>query len=376
MRRKSLYLVLAGVCGVIAAAISSQWLTAQANSKPVGVLSEIFVAAVAIDVGEEITAQKLQLEKWPADKIPHGASGTLSEIEGKFAKQRFYVGEAIMPVKLMDENWSAVRKGFKAVAMKASEIDIANLLQPGDRVDVMAYFSKSELVTRSTTKTILEGVLVYALDGNTVRRSAEDRPKSLRTIELLINEEDAEAWTYANELGNIRLSLVSQEQFDGNGLPQATGDDFLNWIEEQQQRLEESIAARERQLRKDFDLLESPSLAEITASIPVSTTPDLIEQITETSTAVEEEAGFSMVKMVEGKLVEYWVVPGKLPVVRRSGTENENRDDARSNSDSNNSENDSTNANETIVTEYSYLDGRKSPFKVGSNASRFQIKDK
>jgi len=376
MRRKSLYLVLAGVCGVIAAAISSQWLTAQANSKPVGVLSEIFVAAVAIDVGEEITAQKLQLEKWPADKIPHGASGTLSEIEGKFAKQRFYVGEAIMPVKLMDENWSAVRKGFKAVAMKASEIDIANLLQPGDRVDVMAYFSKSELVTRSTTKTILEGVLVYALDGNTVRRSAEDRPKSLRTIELLINEEDAEAWTYANELGNIRLSLVSQEQFDGNGLPQATGDDFLNWIEEQQQRLEESIAARERQLRKDFDLLESPSLAEITASIPVSTTPDLIEEITETSTAVEEEAGFSMVKMVEGKLVEYWVVPGKLPVVRRSGTENENRDDARSNSDSNNSENDSTNANETIVTEYSYLDGRKSPFKVGSNASRFQIKDK
>ncbi len=376
MRRKSLYLVLAGVCGVIAAAISSQWLTAQANSKPVGVLSEIFVAAVAIDVGEEITAQKLQLEKWPADKIPHGASGTLSEIEGKFAKQRFYVGEAIMPVKLMDENWSAVRKGFKAVAMKASEIDIANLLQPGDRVDVMAYFSKSELVTRSTTKTILEGVLVYALDGNTVRRSAEDRPKSLRTIELLINEEDAEAWTYANELGNIRLSLVSQEQFDGNGLPQATGDDFLNWIEEQQQRLEESIAARERQLRKDFDLLESPSLAEITASIPVSTTPDLIEQITETSTAVEEEAGFSMVKMVEGKLVEYWVVPGKLPVVRRSGTENENRDDARSNSDSNNSENESTNANETIVTEYSYLDGRKSPFKVGSNASRFQIKDK
>jgi pilus assembly protein CpaB len=376
MRRKSLYLVLAGVCGVIAAAISSQWLTAQANSKPVGVLSEIFVAAVAIDVGEEITAQKLQLEKWPADKIPHGASGTLSEIEGKFAKQRFYVGEAIMPVKLMDENWSAVRKGFKAVAMKASEIDIANLLQPGDRVDVMAYFSKSELVTRSTTKTILEGVLVYALDGNTVRRSAEDRPKSLRTIELLINEEDAEAWTYANELGNIRLSLVSQEQFDGNGLPQATGDDFLNWIEEQQQRLEESIAARERQLRKDFDLLESPSLAEITASIPVSTTPDLIEEITETSTAVEEEAGFSMVKMVEGKLVEYWVVPGKLPVVRRSGTENENRDDARSNSDSNNSENESTNANETIVTEYSYLDGRKSPFKVGSNASRFQIKDK
>ena len=76
------------------------------------------------------------------------------------------------------------------------------------------------------------------------RHSAEDRPKSLRTIELLINEEDAEAWTYANELGNIRLSLGSNEEYMGNEPPSQTGAEFLSWIEEQQQRLEEVTAAR------------------------------------------------------------------------------------------------------------------------------------
>jgi len=363
MRKKSLYLVLAGVCGIAAAAISSQWLTAKANSQPVGVLTEIFVAAVAIDVGEEITAQKVQLEKWPADKIPQGASGTLSEMEGKYAKQRFYVGEAIMPVKLMEENWSAVRKGFKAVAMKASEVDIANLLQPGDRVDVMAYFAKSELINRSTTKSILQGVRVYALDGNTLRRSADERPNSLRTIELLINENDAEAWTYANELGNIQLSLVSQEQFDGTELPLETGTKFLDWIEQQQLRLEEAAAARERQLEKDFAQLNSPSPTVATNGNP-KTEPT---EIPNTKTSAEEE-GFSMVKMVEGKLVEYWVVPGKLPVVRGSVAE------AARNIESTTSESNTKNVSQTdpIVSEYSYLDGRKSPFKVGSNAGRFE----
>lgn len=363
MRRKSLYLVLAGVCGIAAAAISSQWLTAKANSQPAGVLTEIFVATAAIDVGEEITAQKIQLEKWPADKIPQGASGTLSEMEGKYAKQRFYVGEAIMPVKLMEENWSAVRKGYQAVAMKAAQVDIANLLQPGDRVDVMAYFSKSELIKSSTTKNILKGVRVYALDGNTVRRSEDERPKSLRTIELLINEEDAEAWTYANELGSIQLSLVSQEQFDSNELPQATGAPFLDWIEQQQRSLEAAAAARARKLEKEIAVLNHSNIQ--TAKHP---THDASTVASPASEHGEEEEGFSMVKMVEGKLIEYWVVPGKLPVIRGAVAEPTNTGTSRV------AERDFKQS-EPIVSEYRYLDGRKSPFQVSTNAGRFERDD-
>ena len=107
MRNKSIYLLLACVCGTVAAILASQWLKAQATGGP-GQTVEIFVAAVAIDIGEKITPEKIQLEQWPADKVPQGSSGDLKTLENKYAKTRFYVGEAIMPVKLMEENWSTV----------------------------------------------------------------------------------------------------------------------------------------------------------------------------------------------------------------------------------------------------------------------------
>ncbi len=352
MRSKFLYLVLAGFCGIAAAALASQWLKAQASGPPSGVSTEIFVAAVAIDVGEEITAQKVQLEKWPADKIPEGASGILSEMEGQFAKQRFYVGEAIMTVKLMKENWSAVRKGFKAVAMKASDVSIANLIQPGDRVDVMAYFSKSELIPRSTTKTVLRGVRVYALDGDTQKRTAEERPKSLRTIELLIREKDAEAWTYANELGNIRLSLGSNEEYAGEEMPNDAGEEFLNWIEEQQKRLEDSTAVREREIKVEM----ASTVIKPTAEIPA-----VIEQ----PPAPVEEEGFSMIKMVEGRMVEYWVVPGKLPRIRGPVQESVREQVQPSAAIEIKA---AENRAPTTTSEFSYLDGRKSPFTIESNS--------
>ncbi len=244
MRNKSIYLLLACVCGTVAAILASQWLKAQASNQGPGSTTEIFVAAVAIDVGEKITPEKMQLEQWPADKVPQGSSGDLEVLEGKYAKQRFYVGEAIMPVKLMEENWTTVPKGYRVVAMKASDISIGNLVQPGDRVDVMAYFNKSELIPRSMTKTVLMGVRVYALDGDTERKIGEDRPKTLRTIQLLIHEKDAEAWTYANELGNIRLSLGSDADYSNQDGSNEAGQEFLAWLDEHRKKQEEALAAQ------------------------------------------------------------------------------------------------------------------------------------
>ncbi len=286
MRNKSIYLLLACVCGTVAAILASQYLKA-AGGRNQGETAEIFVAAVAIDIGEKITPEKIQLEKWPADKVPQGSSGELTSLEGKYAKQRFYVGEAIMPVKLMEENWTTVPKGYRVVAMKASDISIANLVQPGDRVDVMAYFNKSEVIPRSMTKTVLMGVRVYALDGDTNRKVGEDRPKTLRTIQLLIHEKDAEAWTYANELGNIRLSLGSDADYSNEDGSNEAGQQFIAWLEEHRRATEAK------------KVVEAP------------TTQDNVE----TMTSAPKEEGFSMIKMVEDRMMEYWIVPGKLPVL-------------------------------------------------------------
>ena len=74
MRNKSLYLLVACVCGTIAAIVASQWLNAQANSGGTGKTKEIYVSTSRIEVGEKITAERIQREQWPADIVPEGAT--------------------------------------------------------------------------------------------------------------------------------------------------------------------------------------------------------------------------------------------------------------------------------------------------------------
>jgi pilus assembly protein CpaB len=350
MRNKSIYLLLACVCGTVAAILASQWLKAQASNQGSGQTTEIFVATVAIDVGEKITPEKIQLEKWPADKVPQGSTGDLTSLEGKYARQQFYVGEAIMPVKLMNEDWSTVPKGFRVVAMKASDISIANLIQPGDRVDVMAYFAKGDLIPRSVTKTVLMGVRVYALDGDTQRKVGEDRPKTLRTIQLLIHEKDAEAWTYANELGNIRLSLGSDADYSNEDGSNEAGQEFLAWLDEY------------RSAQEALSLAKPP-------------TPSIAEELTSTQDqrpAPKPEEGFSMIKMVEGRMVEYWIVPGKLPVLR--GEVGANSTEAASQTPQI-EQNPSDSSQSELVDEHGYLNGQDSPFFQESEESGLKAVD-
>ena len=335
MRNKSIYLLLACVCGTVAAIMASQYLKVHANSDGQGSTTEIYVAAVAIDVGEEITGEKIQFEQWPSDKVPQGSSGELADLEGKYAKQRFYVGEAIMPVKLTETNWSTVPKGFRVVAMKASDVSIANLVQPGDRVDVMAYFEKSELIPRSMTKTVLMGVRVYALDGETGRRDGEERSKILRNIQLLIHEKDAEAWTYANELGKIRLSLGSDADYSNQDGSNEAGQEFLAWLDDHRQK-EEAEALRLEELERAARETKEP------------------EVVTQLTPKPKKEEGFKMLKMVEGRMLEYRIIPGELPKLVGEVRMGSDTDSASDNNDNG--------TNDPVDNEYSYLNGEASPF--------------
>ena len=333
--RKSLYLLIALVCGTVATVIANQWLVAS-NGSQTAPTTEVFVASAAIDIGEEITPEKVRLESWPADKVPQGATEDFSILEGKYARQRFYADEVIMTVKLMDENWTTVPKGYSVVAMKASNVSISNLIQPGDRVDVLAFFEKSELIPQSMTKTVLMGVRVYALDGDTERRAGEDKPKRIQNIQLLINKKDQQAWAYAGELGRIQLALGSDADYTTEDGSNETAKEFLTWLEDyrsaQARAFEEDKANKNKRYAN-----RSPKQPP--------------------SAPAREQNGFSMLKLVEGRMVEYWIVPGKLPVIigEVGGADGSDNTDARRPANRNSSS-DSDNGGE-----YSYLNGEESP---------------
>ncbi|GAA5506812.1 Flp pilus assembly protein CpaB [Novipirellula caenicola] len=302
MRNKSLILLLACVCGTIAAVGISQWMQARGTTSEAAPTVDIFVAAKAIDLGEQITGDKIRLEPWPADRIPEGSVGDLGLLDGKFARQKFYAGEPVMPVKLMDTNTATAPKGYSVVAMRAdAENSISNLVQPGDRVNVMAFFTKSELIPRTMTKTVLTGVRVFAIDGNTERLEGDAKPTTARTIQLSIRSDDVDAWTYANELGKIRLSLGNPGDYEEPATeegPSPAASSFLKWLADYQ-------TAQDRRREEMRQPVATPVAASAAAAAPTAVAAE----------PKKRKEGFKMLKMVEGRMIEYWIAPNEVPVV-------------------------------------------------------------
>lgn len=339
MKNKSVPLLIAIVCGTIAAIGLSQWMQAQASTDTSVETVEIFVTAKTIDIAEEITPEKIRLEQWPADRVPQGASGQLADIEGKYARQRFYEGEPIMPVKLMeDSNGSSqtIPRGYSVVSMRADpESSVATLVRPGDRVDVVAYFKKSELIPETMAKTVLTGVRVFAVDGQTERETEEKESKTARSISLLIHKNDTPAWTYASELGKIRLTLGNPTDVmdpagdsEGNG----AGQSFLKWLADYQ------AAQAARELEENM-----PKQVEVKETQVVQK---------------EKKNGFKMLKLSGGVLTEYWIEEGKsVPQIL-----NESGKDGLKETDEDSRRETTGVPPASAPRDYSYLNGSQSPF--------------
>ena len=303
MRNKSLFLLLACVCGTVAAIGVSKWMEANTGNAVLETV-EIFVTTQAISAQEEITADKIKLEHWPANKVPQGSSNDLAELQGRYAKQSMYAGEIVMSAKLMNEKDDViVPQGFRVVPMPAGKSGIANLVKQGDRVDVDAYFTKSDLIPASGNKPILVGVKVFAIDGKTKRDPDEKKLKSARTISLLIRKADYDAWVIAQQNGEVSLSMGSTGIYSDD-LPEeeasAEAQAIVTWIADhkaQKDRMEAEALAAEK-AKAAADAAAKAKAAESGEPEPVS-----------------RKGVFRTTKIVEGRLVVYEWTPGD-PVPR------------------------------------------------------------
>lgn len=236
MRNKFIPLAVALVFGSVAAVGFTKMMKASPQAETV----EIFVAVRDINVAEQLTQESIRLAQWPAPTVPRDAIRDWKEMEGQFASQRLYADEPIVLRKLMDSKDSKtldIPKGFSVVTLKTDEASsVANLVSPGDRVNVIGFFTKSDVIPATTTRTVLGGVKVFAVDGRTIRSELAEgtNTPAARTVSLLIHSGDAEAWTCAKEMGKISLSLGRPDDSEnGAGVPDGpnhAGQAFLDWL--------------------------------------------------------------------------------------------------------------------------------------------------
>ena len=213
-------------CGLVAS-IGITRVMANRDSEaaaPAGDTETIFVALEDISMGEVVTAQHLRLEQWPKDKVPPTALTRIEDVEGRLTRTKLYAGEPVLDNKLYPKGASSasagilIPPGYRAVPVKVDlETGGANMINPGDRVDVLLFVSAcpAKGFAKTTMKTILQDIKVFAVNNvvNVDSDGEADGGRTLKatTISLLLTPDQTQQVALATELGKIRLVLRSPE---------------------------------------------------------------------------------------------------------------------------------------------------------------------
>jgi pilus assembly protein CpaB len=192
----------------------------------------VFVANTDVGLGDLLTSQMINLEPWPKDKIPPGAVTRLEDIEGHRVRTRLYAGEPILANKLMGKGandqgaTSLIPKNYRVVPVRVDATSSgSNLIQPGDRVDVMIYLTRApdRGIPETVTRTILQDIKVFAVDAivNLEKEKDASRPINARSISLLVTPDQAAKVMLAEKMGTLLLVMRSPEDDSLSAVAQA-----------------------------------------------------------------------------------------------------------------------------------------------------------
>ena len=239
MRTKSIALLAVALgCGLVASIGITQVLATRTPEVQLvtGETETIFVALGEVAMGDMLSAQLVRLEPWPKDKVPPGAITKLDDLDGRRTKVRLFAGEPILEDKLFRKGeeyipTSLIPKGYRVVAVKATTDTVGgNLLNPGDRVDVMVYLTHNPQMGIETTgmRMVLENIKVFAVnDIVEVGSEKESRTIKAATVSLLVTPEQAAKLALAAELGPIKLALRGPDESATKGVIEVTPRDLL-----------------------------------------------------------------------------------------------------------------------------------------------------
>jgi pilus assembly protein CpaB len=261
MRRKSILpLIFALLCGLVVSVGVGHALKQKPEAPPTE-MEEILVAKEAIDYGTPVTEELVKLEKWPKHLVPPGTVKKMEDIKDLRAKDLILPGDPLREEKLLSEEEFAsaslqIPKGYRVVSVKVNASTTGgNLIQVGDRVDVMVYLKTSlDGQPMNETRTILQDIRVFAVNRQYNRKVAADAEAGsteAKTVSILVTPPQAEVVALAEELGNIRLSIRSPEDDLEGGADGANLEELFG-VREKSDRDEEVAAASDQSDRGGF----------------------------------------------------------------------------------------------------------------------------
>lgn len=183
-------------------------------------LTQIVVAAQAMEFGTIITEQNARLQAWPANSVPEGAFRTLKDAmkDSRVVLRPIVPGEPVLASKVSGTDGRAtlaalLPDGMRAVSIAVTAVSgVSGFVLPGTLVDV--------IVTRkipgegATTEdfrsdVVLENVQVLAIDQ--LANDKQGEPKVSKTATLQVSLYDAQRLIIAEKIGDLSLVLRKVE---------------------------------------------------------------------------------------------------------------------------------------------------------------------
>jgi len=181
-------------------------------------LKPIVIANRDIAAREKITPDMLTKTTRPADEVEPQALSDPKQAEGDIALITIPQGSTLTATKVGQpaEVGLTVRlkPGMRAVSIPVDRVKaVAGLIQPGDRVDVMASVPRGVGIPPKTF-TIIRGALVLAINSQLEEAGATPDPDAggAATVTLGVTPDQADLLTVADINTTLRLALRSPQE--------------------------------------------------------------------------------------------------------------------------------------------------------------------
>ena len=224
-----LIILLSIIFGLIAIAISIQWLGSQTKTKT----SKVAIAAKDLLQGTQLSEDHIEFIDWPEKSLIKDPIEDKKALLTRVTKSPILRGEPIVLSKLAPIGEKGglsalLHEGTRAVTVKVNEIvGVAGFALPGNYVDVMVNVSDRDI--KPISKIVLKRILVLALAQDTATN--ETKPKVVNAVTLEVTPEQAEIIDLARSVGSLSLVLRSQiDKLDVNTKGSRMEDLYLSTV--------------------------------------------------------------------------------------------------------------------------------------------------
>jgi pilus assembly protein CpaB len=213
MKPKTLILLVVAVgCGLVASYMTSR-LLAERNAPPPKIedAETVLVAKTRVPSHQRLKEPEKYFEERevPAGVAPKGALKSLDAIKDKMVSRPLGEGSYVTPEDVVTAaNFGLAANlppGMRAVAIRVNAESVAGgFVLPQSRVDVISTVKAGE---GSITRTILQDMLVLAVDMKSGRNQDDPNAMVAQTVTLAARPEEVERIRVAGGVGELSLSL-------------------------------------------------------------------------------------------------------------------------------------------------------------------------